>query len=230
MAPEVSKSMYDLQVHSTVFSDLFDSREAKLRKIVGEFEKISEEVKNLHETEKMLKTAGATAAGVVGLGVSIVALLLGRVSLAAVAAIGGTAVAGSCMSNIKTVSGRAKKVQELGEEFMEIVEPIKKELEDIKKACEELEQEPVKTDKRPETSLAQVSTLKERSSGVLGAFKQRRMGINELKVLVEKAGEVSPSPEDDVKFKESIQQTAVQSQKVIDGCLSLKEELSTLVL
>ncbi|KAA8578499.1 hypothetical protein FQN60_007279, partial [Etheostoma spectabile] len=133
--------------------------EEKMRQIEGEFRKIADGVREIQEGAGRVITAGAVAGGLglgatVGLGILVVAAwFTGGVSLAvgllAVAvgllAGGGTVARGAAVvfgGNVTKAmkeNGSAKKVEELGKEFMEMVEPLKNNLEKIKKTCEKLE-------------------------------------------------------------------------------------------
>ncbi|XP_039635499.1 uncharacterized protein LOC120545316 [Perca fluviatilis] len=144
--PDLSELINKLKELAASFLREFDSSEYRMTQIVRELRKITAEDRMLQERTDRERIAGYVTAAL-GLGLLVLAApLKGEASLAAATA-GAVATAGGGgvilnVNETKTMKEieRAKKIEELGKEFMEIVEPLKKDLEEIKRTCEKLEE------------------------------------------------------------------------------------------
>ncbi|XP_032363502.1 uncharacterized protein LOC116676646 [Etheostoma spectabile] len=224
LRPDLSELMNTFITHATSFIRRFANSEEKMRQIEGEFRKIADGVREIQEGAGRVITAGAVAGGLglgatVGLGILVVAAwFTGGVSLAvgllAVAvgllAGGGTVARGAAVvfgGNVTKAmkeNGSAKKVEELGKEFMEMVEPLKNNLEKIKKTCEKLE------DRSAELQAGKTLTDMEDFQRILGQ-------VPEL------------APSSGVVWSKKLGNTIIQSadlcQKVLNDLEKMREEL-----
>ena len=143
--------MNDLIKYAASFITGFDLTESKMREIVREFEKISDEVRKMQEKTDAVRTGGGV---IFALGL-LAAPFAGGASLAAAAAAAGGAVVVGANVTKKLVENKSlEKVEELGKQFMEKVEPLKKILKEIKTTCEKLEQK--KTEAQAGNTLMEV--------------------------------------------------------------------------
>ncbi|XP_049909860.1 uncharacterized protein LOC126396068 [Epinephelus moara] len=226
-----------LMRHAASFISAFDVSKPKMRQIVGEFQKIVDEVKETQQTTDTVRTVGAVAGGV-GLGVMILAApftggasLLAAGGLAA-GATGGGYVVGANVTKTRAENKSAHKVEELGKEFMKTVEPLKNDLEEIKTTCEELEQrsaggqaaDTLSDMKKFQRILGRVSELR-RTGEVLDVTVAVVMMIRNMLQLVLSVLRVTATPEEDQKLRDSIIQSADQCQKVMNVFDQMKEEL-----
>nr|XP_033502454.1 uncharacterized protein LOC117269520 [Epinephelus lanceolatus] len=224
--------------HAASFISAFDVSEPKMRQIVGEFHKIVDEVKKMQQKTDEQRTAGAFVGGVggVGLGVMILAApLTGGLSLLAA---GGLAAAVVVANETKTREEKesVRKVEELGKEFMEIVESLKNNLEEIKTTCEELEKrsaggqaaDTLSDMKEFQRILGRVSERRRRTGEVLVVTVTVLKVIGNMLQLVLSVFRVTATPEEDQELRDSIRQSAVQCQKVINAFDQMKKELSVI--
>ncbi|XP_028457036.1 uncharacterized protein LOC114570737 [Perca flavescens] len=145
--PDRSELMNKLKEHSASFIREFASSEYRMTQIVGEFREITDKDRKRQERTDKYRIAGYIAAGV-GLGIGLLFLaapLTGGASLAVAAAVLAVVAGGAVLYGVNETKTRkeiesAKKVEELGKDFMEIVERLKKDLKEIKRTCEKLEQ------------------------------------------------------------------------------------------
>lgn len=230
----------ELRTNAFLFIQHFDRNESQMRKIVREFQSISNEVKEMQEKTDTARKVGAVIGGI-GTGAILVGLTLvpftGGLSLAVAgvgAAVGGGAtVVGSNITKMWSESRRAEQVEMWGEEFMKKVEPMKKNLEDIKMTCEDLEKKSAEaqaentvTDvEELQRTLRRVSRLKEMSSGLLFEANILLASVDGLVKLIKQIFRVTATPEEDKKLSDAIINSADQSQKIIEGFDKMTTEL-----
>eukprot|EP00064_Thunnus_orientalis_P023681 superscaffoldBa00009210_g23935 len=206
-----------------------------MRHIVRRFQEIAAEVRKNQETTDGVRTRGAVVGGV-GLLALLAAPFTVVVSLvvaAGTAAVGGSFVVGANISKMMKENGSAKKVEELGKEFMEIVEPLKNELQEIKTTCEKLEQRSTEAQadntlsnvEEFQTILRRVSELKKKSEGILVVVLEGMGTIGKMVTLLLRVFRVTATPEEDKKLRDSILQSADQSHTVVDEFDKMKNEL-----
>ncbi|XP_039634611.1 uncharacterized protein LOC120544724 [Perca fluviatilis] len=194
----------------------------------------------------LVAAAGGAVTGAGGIGLSfLAAMFTGGVSLAVVplaAVAGGAAAAGKGVVFAVNVTkrmketGSAKKVEELGKEFMEIVEPLKKDLEEIKRTCEKLEERSagdqagitLRDMEGLQRILTRVSELAERSEEVVFVTATLMGIIRCLILLLVTIFRVTATPEEDKKLRNSIIQSAVRCQEVVVKFDQMKKELKDL--
>lgn len=240
LPPNLSELMDKLTEEAALFIQQFSTSEPRMREIVEEFLRISNKIKDMQWKMDTVRnvgavTGGAAVAAAVVIGASIVAApFTGGMSLPfGAAAIGGVAVVAVNIRKMMSESGSAKKVEELGKEFMAIVEPMKKNLEEIKMTCEKLEEKSAEaqaenslTDvEELQRCLRQVSELKEKSAGVLTESVSVLYVINQLLILIVSIFRVTATPENDKRLEEAIIQSADQSQKVVNELYEMRNEL-----
>lgn len=253
LPPDLSDLMNDLIKYAPSFITVFDLRESKMREIIREFKKISDEVRAMQKKADKARTVGAVT-GIVGgaiFALGIIAVpLTGGLSLAATTAAigsvaGGTAAAagGGAVVGANNISKRlkenesAKKVEEQAKQFMEKVELLKEILEEIKTTCEKFEQK--KTVFQAENTLTEVeecqriltrvSDLGKRSRKVLSLALTVTERINNMLPWFVLVFSVSATPEEDRELRESIIQSGDQYQKVFDNFNKMKKELQVFI-
>lgn len=249
LPPNLSELMDKLTEEAALFIQQFSTSEPRMREIVEEFLRISNKIKDMQWKMDTVRnvgavTGGAAVAAAVVIGASIVAapftggmsLPFGAAAIGQVFAaggVGGVAVVAANIRKMMSESGSAKKVEELGKEFMAIVEPMKKNLEEIKMTCEKLEEKSAEaqaenslTDvEELQRCLRQVSELKEKSAGVLTESVSVLYAINQLLILIVSIFRVTATPENDKRLEEAIIQSADQSQKVVNELYEMRNEL-----
>ncbi|XP_030290958.1 uncharacterized protein LOC115592415 [Sparus aurata] len=232
LPPGFTDLMNDIIKYAASFIKGFDLKESEMREIVREFNKISDEVRKMQETTDKARTVGGT---VLALGILATPLTGGLSLLAVAAAAGGGAVAvvGTNITKKIIENGSAKKVEDLGKQFMEKVKPLKEILEEIKTTCEKLEQKKtevqagntLKDMEEFQRVLRRVAELGKRSGQVLDVAVMVMNIIGHLLRLFGIVFRVSATPEQDREFRESIIQSADQCQRVFDNFDNMKEEL-----
>lgn len=236
LPPNLSELMDKLSEEAALFIQQFSTSEPRMREIVEEFLRISNKIKDMQWKMDTVRNVGAVTGGAaLVIGAAIVAApFTGGMSLPfGAAAIGGVAVVAANIRKMMSESGSAKKVEELGKEFMAIVEPMKKNLEEIKMTCEKLEEKSAEaqaenslTDvEELQRCLRQVSELKEKSAGVLTESVSVLYAINQLLILIVSIFRVTATPENDKRLEEAIIQSADQSQKVVNELYEMRNEL-----
>lgn len=236
LPPNLSELMDKLTEEAALFIQQFSTSEPRMREIVEEFLRISNKIKDMQWKMDTVRNVGAVTGGAaLVIGAAIVAApFTGGMSLPfGAAAIGGVAVVAANIRKMMSESGSAKKVEELGKEFMAIVEPMKKNLEEIKMTCEKLEEKSAEaqaenslTDvEELQRCLRQVSELKEKSAGVLTESVSVLYVINQLLILIVSIFRVTATPENDKRLEEAIIQSADQSQKVVNELYEMRNEL-----
>lgn len=246
LPPNLSELMDKLTEEAALFIQQFSTSEPRMREIVEEFLRISNKIKDMQWKMDTVRnvgavTGGAAVAAAVVIGASIVAapftggmsLPFGAAAIGQVFAASGVAVVAANIRKMMSESGSAKKVEELGKEFMAIVEPMKKNLEEIKMTCEKLEEKSAEaqaenslTDvEELQRCLRQVSELKEKSAGVLTESVSVLYAINQLLILIVSIFRVTATPENDKRLEEAIIQSADQSQKVVNELYEMRNEL-----
>lgn len=236
LPPNLSELMDKLTEEAALFIQQFSTSEPRMREIVEEFLRISNKIKDMQWKMDTVRNVGAVTGGAaLVIGAAIVAApFTGGMSLPfGAAAIGGVAVVAANIRKMMSESGSAKKVEELGKEFMAIVEPMKKNLEEIKMTCEKLEEKSAEaqaenslTDvEELQRCLRQVSELKEKSAGVLTESVSVLYAINQLLILIVSIFRVTATPENDKRLEEAIIQSADQSQKVVNELYEMRNEL-----
>ncbi|XP_069028933.1 uncharacterized protein [Embiotoca jacksoni] len=225
------------------FTELFDISEPEMRRIVADFQRISEEVKTMQRDTDIVRKVGggigvvAGIAGIVGgiagiVGVLAAPLTGGTSLLVAGAAVGGGV--GVVVANISKKlkeNGSMKKVEERGKDFMKLVEPLKEKLEGIQTTCKQFEESvdgaenTLKDVEEMKEILRRVSELRKKSRGALDVAVSVLQNINQVLVLIVAIFIVLPTPEQDKKLRESIIQSADQSQKVVDEFNGMKRVL-----
>lgn len=238
LPPDLSELMNKLIEHAASFTLQFDSSEPRMREIVEAFQKISEKVKGMQQTTDKVRTIGVATgvAAIVAIGTSILAVpFTGGTSLAVGAALsGGFTVVGANVTKMWLESGNAQEAENLGKEFMAMIEPVKETLEEIKMTCEELEKKSAEaqaenalTDMEEfQRILRRVSELKTKSRGALNSSSLVLNVMNQLLVLIVAIIRFTATPEQDLKLREAIIQSADQCQKVVNEFDEMKKELT----
>ncbi len=234
LPPNLSELMNKLIKHGASFIKVFDNSEPKMRQIVGEFQVIAKEVKEMQERTDTVRRGGAVIGGVALIGI-IAGPFTGGASLlaAGAAATGGVAVVGANVTKVMKENGSATKVEKLGKEFLEIVETLKNDLEEIKTTCEKLEQQSAEVQAKNtltdvdefQRTIRRVSELRERSKKSLVVAVTVMEVIGNLLLLFLGILRVTATPEEDKKLRDSIIQSADQCQKVVVEFDKMKTEL-----
>lgn len=148
MPPDLSELMDALVELGCSFIAAFDHREASMRQIAEDVQKIADQLIKMQETTGMFIRGGGVSAG---FGLLMCAAGLAAVPFtgagASAAVVGGLAaalgravgVAANVTQTIKEINS-AKQVLQLGEVFMELVQPLINILEEIKTTCAKLEE------------------------------------------------------------------------------------------
>ncbi|XP_051255033.1 apolipoprotein L3-like [Dicentrarchus labrax] len=242
LPPDLSELMDRIIKEAASFIKEFDCKEPRMREIVREFMRIVDEIKTMQERTDTARTAGTATAGA-GLGLGLIGVFAapftGGLSLALAAAGGAAAVGGGAtvvgVNVTKTLkeNGSAKKVEELGKEFVELVEPLKINLTEIKTTCEKLEKKSSEVQAGSTLSgveefqwiLRRVSELRKRSEETVNVAVAVLGFIGNLLMLFVKVFRFTANPEEDEKLRVSIIQSADQCQKVVDEFDQMKKEL-----
>ncbi|XP_035804564.2 uncharacterized protein LOC111569292 [Amphiprion ocellaris] len=231
----------------TKFIQQLNIKESRMREIVKEFRRISEELKRMQRETDKGREAGAVGLGL-GLGLGILAApFTGGASLAtatavgvaggAAAVVGGGVVGTANVVKMSSETDSLKAVGTLGKEFKEIVEPLKRTLTEIQETCETLEEKAAEAQsgntltnmEEYEDILRRVTELKVQSIEALLVTTLSTRMIEHLLNLIIKVFRVTPTPEEDKQLRDTIIQLAKQSQEVTDECEKMPELLEEIL-
>ncbi|KAG8010403.1 hypothetical protein GBF38_009398 [Nibea albiflora] len=220
LPPDLSGLMNTLINYANSFIRKFDNKEKDMRRIVGQLQEISAEVRALQNRGPSDFTRGARQT----FGFFAAPLEFAEKGVQRV-------------TNAFRESGKAYQVEKLGKEFTEIVVPLKNDLEQIQKTCEKLEQKSSEVRAKCtleemeefEKILRQVSELGEKSEGVLGVVVTVLGFIGDLLMLVVNVIAATVSTEVEEGLRDSIIQSADQCQKVVREFETMKKELEEFI-
>ncbi|XP_028273158.1 uncharacterized protein LOC114443400 isoform X1 [Parambassis ranga] len=226
LPPEFSELMDKLSKDGASFIKETDAREPTMRRIVAELKRISRDLAATQEAFDQGKRAQAEAAHQAAwftLGMSYV--------------VAAPFVAYTNISKSRAEAESANKVEKLGKEFQQEVEPLKKILEEIQTTCERLEQEFTERQAKHtlrdmeefQEILRRVSALKKRSEGAVDVVTAVFHMFRNMLFFIVNVFRFSPTPEDDRKLRESIRESADQSQRVVDEFDQMKKELTSFI-
>ncbi|XP_049459823.1 uncharacterized protein LOC125905702 [Epinephelus fuscoguttatus] len=227
-----SDSTEKLMRHAASFISAFDVSEPKMRQIVGEFNKIIDEVTEMQQMTDEQRRKGVRMSGIL---MAVAPLTLGLSLIGA--AVAAADVVGANKTKIREEKESVKKVKELGKEFMEIVELLKNDLEEIKTTYEELEQRSAEGQAADTLSdmeefqriVGRVSELRRRTGEVLDVTVTVLALMRDLFMFILSVFRVTATPEEDQKLRDSIIKSADQCQKVINAFDWMKVELLVII-
>ncbi|XP_029940090.1 uncharacterized protein LOC115382488 [Salarias fasciatus] len=236
---DLSGLVNKLQLDSDSFTSLLNSNEPRMREIVEELLRISEEVKDMQRRADIRRTAGAVGAAggaaLLLLSAAVPVLLPFAAAAGGAAALtGGGAVISANITKMMSESGSAEEVKNLGEELMKIVEPMKQLLVQIHQTCEDLEEnvskyqaeESLKDVEGLQKVLHQVSELKKKSGGAVDVVEVLIQSVTSLLLLLVNVFRVTATPEEDQKLRDAIIQSADQNQRLTEDFCLMREELA----
>lgn len=200
----VHKFMDKLREHAASFIKVFDNYERRMRQIVGEFQKVAEEVKEM----KMQGIVGVVTGGVACACGVLAAPFTGWGTLS-IAGAGGAVVGASIQKKKQGEKESVKKVDERRREFMVIVERLENDVEEINRMCEMLEQLQAKN------TLSDLKELQRILSLVPGLGSTSKKVLSEVQNMM-KVIRFSEIPENNQKLRDFIIHSADHCKKIID--------------